>query len=135
VLLDYVQHDPDATVRQWAVEGMRYLGTDEALDALFEIFVSDPSYQVRDRAGCNISDCGNFKRTQRMRMVPKFISLAADPNVNGQMHNWSFMALHEIIGENLPNTASAWQDWYDQHGAEKSAEFEQADWWQVNGDE
>jgi hypothetical protein len=135
VLLDYAKYDSDAAVRQWAVEGMRYLGTDEALDELFEIFVSDPSYQVRDRAGCNISDCGNFKRAQRMRMVPRFISLAADSSVNGQMHNWCFMALHEITGENLPNTASAWQDWYDHHGAEKLAELEQADWWEINGDE
>ena len=26
VLLEYAKHDPDATVRVWAVEGMRYLG-------------------------------------------------------------------------------------------------------------
>jgi HEAT repeats len=135
VLLDYAKNDPDPTVRVWAVEGMRYLGSDEALDQLFEIFVSDSSYQVRDRAGCNVSDCGNFKRVQRMRMVPKFIALAADSSVNGQMHQWSFMALHEITGESLPNTVDAWQNWYDQHGAEKLAEFEQSDWWQVNGDE
>ena len=31
VLLDYAKHDPDAGVRQWAVEGMRYLAKDEAL--------------------------------------------------------------------------------------------------------
>lgn len=135
VLLDYAQHDSDSTVRQWAVEGMRYLGTDEALDQLFEIFTSDSSYQVRNRAGCNISDCGNFKRAQRMRMVPKFLTLVSDSGSNPQMRNWGFLALHEITGENLPSNASAWQDWYDQHGAEKLAQFQQADWWQVNGDE
>lgn len=135
VLLDYAKHDPNETVRFWAVEGMRYLGTDEALDELFESFTTDPSMQVRDRAGCNISDCGNFKHTQRMRMLPKFLELAADPNTSPQMRNWSFLALHEITGENLPNTASAWQNWYDQHGAEKLAQFEHAPWWQVNGDE
>jgi HEAT repeat protein len=135
VRLDYARHDPNETVRLWAVEGMRYLGTDEALDELFDSFTSDPSMQVRNRAGCNISDCGNFKHTQRMRMVPKFLELAADPNTSSQMRNWSFLALHEITGENLPNNASAWQSWYDQHGAEKLAEFEHAPWWQVNGDE
>ncbi|HKW16347.1 MAG TPA: hypothetical protein VJO35_02440 [Terriglobales bacterium] len=134
-LLDYAKNNSDVTVRVWAVEGVRYLGTDEALDQLFEIFTSDSSYQVRDRAGCNISDCGNFKRSQRMRMVPKFLELVADSGANSQMRNWAFLALHEITGESLPNTASAWQTWYDQHGAEKLAEFEQADWWQVNGDE
>ncbi len=66
VLLDYAKHDPDATVRVWAVEGMRYLGTDEALDQLFDSFVNDKSEMVRNRAGCNVSDCGNFKRAQRM---------------------------------------------------------------------
>ena len=135
VLLDYAKHDPDQNVRYWAVEGMRYLSTDEALDELFESFTTDPSMQVRDRAGCNISDCGNFKHTQRMRMVPKFLELAAAANTSPQMRNWSFLALHEITGENLPSDASAWQSWYDQHGAEKLAEFEQAPWWQVNGDE
>ena len=135
VLLDYAKHDPDATVRVWAIEGMRYLGTDEALDQLFDSFVSDSSNQVRDRAGCNVSDCGNFKRTQRMRMVSKLITLAADPSTTPQMRNWSFLALREITDENLPNDGSAWQNWNDEHGAEKLAQFEQADWWQVRGDE
>lgn len=135
VLLDYAKHDPNQTVRLWAVEGMRYLGTDEALDQLFDSFVNDASMQVRDRAGCNVSDCGNFKRAQRMRMVPNFLDLSANPGTSPQMRNWSFLALHEITGENLPNNADAWRNWYDQHGAEKLAQFEQADWWHVNGDE
>lgn len=135
VLLDYAKHDPDARVRQWAVEGMRYLGTDEALDQLFEIFTSDSSMQVRDRAGCNVSDCGNFKRTQRMRMVPLLLTLVADSSASAQMRSWGFLALHEITDQNLPNNAAAWQHWYDQHGTEKLAELEQSDWWQVHGDE
>ena len=134
-LLEYAKHDPNSMVRVWAVEGMRYLGTDEALDQLFDSFVNDPSEQVRDRAGCNVSDCGNFKRAQRMRMVPNLISLTQDPNTTPQMRNWSFLALHEITDENIPNDASAWQNWYDQHGSEKLVKFEQADWWQVRGDE
>jgi HEAT repeats len=135
VLLEYAKHDPDATVRVWAVEGMRYLGTDEALDQLFDSFVNDHSNRVRDRAGCNVSDCGNFKRAQRMRMVPKLISLATDPGAAPQMRSWSFMALQGITDENLPNDASAWQSWYDQHGNEKLAQFEQSERWQVRGDE
>ena len=135
VLLDYAKHDPDANVRVWAVEGMRYLGTDEALDQLFDSFVNDPSEQVRNRAGCNVSDCGNFKRTQRMRMVSKLISLAADAGTTPQVRSWSFLALHEITDEALANDALAWQNWYDEHGNEKLAQFEQADWWQVRGDE
>jgi len=135
VLLDYAKHDPDAYVRQWAVEGMRYLGKDEALDDLFESFTQDPSSSVRERAGCNLSDCGNFTRAQRMRMVPEFIDLVADPNINPQMRNWSYMALHEITNANVPSDPQAWRNWYHDHGSEKLAQFEKLDWWKVNGDE
>jgi HEAT repeats len=135
VLLEYAKNDPDANVRQWAVEGMRYLGTDEALDELFESFTQDPSMNVRDRAGCNISDCGNFKRTQRMRMVPKLIDVVSDSSTNGQMRGWCFMALIGITEENLPATAEAWKTWYTEHGNEKMARFTSLPWWQVRGDQ
>ncbi len=135
VLLNYAKNDPNPQVRQWAVEGMRYLGTDEALDQLFDSFTHDPSNAVRDRAGCNVSDCGNFMRKQRMRMVPKLIELAADPQTTPQMRNWTFLALHEITDETLPADAAAWQHWYSQHGDEKMAEFEQMEWWKIRGDQ
>ncbi|HJX96844.1 MAG TPA: HEAT repeat domain-containing protein, partial [Candidatus Acidoferrum sp.] len=135
VLLEYAKHDADPYVRQWAVEGMRYLGKDEALDELFESFTQDPSDSVRNRAGCNLSDCGNFKRAQRMRMVPKFIDLVADSNTNAQMRGWSYMALHEITDANVPADPQAWKNWYRDHGAKKVAEFERLEWWQVRGDE
>jgi hypothetical protein len=43
--------------------------------------------------------------------------------------------LHEITDANVANDTTAWQNWYDQHGSEKLVQFEQADWWQVRGDE
>jgi hypothetical protein len=135
VLLDYARNDKDATVRQWAVEGMRYLGKDEVLDELFTSFTEDPATTVRDRAGCNISDCGNFMRKQRMRMAPKFIDLAMNSRTSPQMRNWCFLALQEITDEKLPADAIAWSRWYQEHGAEKMAQFERLDWWQVRGDE
>jgi len=135
VLLEYAKHDADPYVRQWAVEGMRYLSKDEALDELFESFTQDPSDSVRNRAGCNLSDCGNFTRAQRMRMVPKFIDLVADSNTSAQMRGWSYMALHEITDANVPADPQAWKNWYRDHGAEKLAEFERLEWWQVRGDE
>jgi len=135
VLLEYAKHDADPYVRQWVVEGMRYLGKDEALDELFESFTQDPSDSVRNRAGCNLSDCGNFTRAQRMRMVPKFIDLVADSNTSAQMRGWSYMALHEITDANVPADPQAWKNWYRDHGAEKLAEFERLEWWQVRGDE
>jgi hypothetical protein len=134
-LLSYARNDRDPTVRQWAVEGMRFLGKDEVLDELFISFTEDPSANVRDRAGCNISDCGIFTRKQRMRMVPQLIALALNPRTTPQMRNWTFMALREITDENLPADAVVWSRWYQDHGAEKMAEFERLDWWQVRGDE
>jgi hypothetical protein len=135
ILVDYAKNDPDPQVRQWAVEGMRFLGTDEALDQLFDSFTHDPSNAVRNRAGCNVSDCGNFKRKQRMRMVPQLIDLAADAQTTPQMRNWTFLALQEITDASVPANASAWQNWYAQHGAEKMAEFERLEWWRVRGDQ
>jgi hypothetical protein len=135
VLLDYAKHDPDASVRQWAVEGMRYLGKGEALDELLESFTQDPSNSVRERAGCNISDCGNFTRLQRMRMAPKFLDLVSDPATNAQMKTWCYMALREITDANVPGDPQAWRTWYGLHGAGKLAEFERLDWWRVRGDE
>jgi hypothetical protein len=135
VLLDYAKHDPDATVRLWAVEGMRYLGKDEALDELWESFTQDPSMSVRERAGCNISDCGNFTRLQRMRMVPKLIDLFSDASMSPQMRAFCIMGLREITGEAVPGGAEGWRTWYSQHGAEKLAEFERLEWWQVRGEE
>ena len=133
-IVDYAQHDRDATTRQWATEGLRFAGTDEALDDLFGIFTHDAAFSVRDRAGCNISDCGIFKREQRMRMVPRLIDLVSDPHQNAQMRNWSLIALREITDENLPPDAMAWRKWYRERGSAKQAQFAALDWWQVRGD-
>jgi len=135
VLWNYARNDPDAIVRQWAVEGLRFLGKDEVLDELFISFTEDPSNSVRDRAGCNISDCGIFTRKQRMRMVPQLIDLALNPRTTGQMRTWTFLALQEITDVNLPADALAWSRWYQEHGAEKMTEFERLEWCQVRGDE
>ncbi|HVH86280.1 MAG TPA: HEAT repeat domain-containing protein, partial [Terriglobales bacterium] len=134
-LLDYAHSDPDAQVRQWATEGLGFVGTDQALDSLFDIFVSDPSYNVRDRAGCNMAEGGDFTRKQRMRIFPKFLELAENSTTNSQMRNWSFLAMQEITEVNLPSDAKVWRNWYEEHGVEKLAEFESLPEWQVRGDE
>ena len=134
-LLNYARNDKDPSVRQWAVEGLRFLAKDEILDELYTSFTEDPSMKVRDRAGCNLANCGLFTRKQRMRMVPKLIELAADQKTSAQMRSWSFLALQEITDANVPADALAWNRWYADHGAEKIAEFERLEWWQVRGDE
>ena len=109
--------------------------TQQAISTEIVAQASKPCAETRDRAGCNISDCGVFTRKQRMRMVPKFIELASQPNLSPQMRGWCFMALREITDENLPSDADAWNRWHADHGAERMAEFERIEWWQVRGDE
>jgi len=133
-ILDYARNNSDPTARQWATEGLSFVGTDEALDELFQIFTQDPSFAVRDRAGCSISDCGLFERKQRFRFVPSLIDLVSDPHANPQMRNWSFMALREITDENLPADAVAWRSWNKDKGDAKRAQFTALEWWQVRGD-
>ncbi|HEU5451279.1 MAG TPA: HEAT repeat domain-containing protein [Terriglobales bacterium] len=134
-LSDRALHDDDATARQWAVEGLRFFKTDEALEVLYQSFTTDPSFAVRDRAGCNVSDCGIFTRAQRMRFVPKLIELSADPTLQPQMRSWVFMALGEVTNAPVPANTEAWRSWYQQHGAEKEREFAALPWYQVRGDE
>ncbi len=135
VLREHALHDSDEKGRLWAVEGLRFLETDEALDTLWEAFTSDASFAVRNRAGCNISDCGVFRREQRMRFVPKLIAVAGDVSQNQQMRTWCFMALREITGASLPDGSRAWNQWYVEHGQETLEDFQRQPWYQVRGDQ
>ncbi|HET9743248.1 MAG TPA: HEAT repeat domain-containing protein [Terriglobales bacterium] len=133
-LLDYAHNDSSVQVRQWAVEALGLLGTDEALNELFEFFSTDPSLAVRDRAGCNLSGCGNFTRRQRMTIFPKILAIAEDPKTAPQVRNWAFLAMGEITNVGLPSDATAWRRWYDEHGPEKQAEFASLPEWRVRGE-
>jgi len=136
VLLDYAKHNPDATVRLWAVEGMRYLGSGEALDQLFESFINDPVVSGPRTSGRKSLRVRQFfTRQQRMRIVPKLLSVIASPTTAPQLREWSFLALHQITDQNLPNQVAPWQRWYEEHGRETLAQFEHQDWWRVRGDE
>ena len=118
VLRDRALSDPDPVVRQWSVEGLRFFNTDDALDVLYQSFTHDSSYTVRDRAGCNVSDCGIFTLARRMRLVPRLIELADDRSLTTQMRQWVFMALRVITDVSLPENASARRSWYAQHGTQ-----------------
>jgi len=135
VLANYARYDQNAGVRQWAVEGMRFLGKDEVLDELFTSFTEDPAASVRDRAGCNISDCGIFTRKQRMRIVPRLLDLAMNPRTTGQMRSWTFLALQEITDEKSACGRARLEPLVSGTRLRKMAEFERLDWWQIRGDE
>ena len=133
-ILDYARNNSDPSARQWATEGLSFVGSDAALDELFDIFTHDPSFAVRDRAGCNVSDCGIFERKQRLKMVPRLIDLVSGTDVDPRMRTWSFMALREITDENLPDDPAAWSSWYKYRADAKRSQFAALDWWQVRGD-
>jgi hypothetical protein len=135
MIKQFALHDPDAKVRQWAVEGLRFFNTEQALAVEWESFTTDPSNDVRDRAGCNVSDCGIFTRKMRFIYVPKLIELLDDPKQSAQMHSWAAMALTEITDANMANNRRAWEQWYAANAKSKAAEFDSIPWYQVRGDE
>jgi hypothetical protein len=134
-LSDRAQHDPDAVARQWAVEGLRFFKSDKALDLMYSAFTSDPSLTVRDRAGCNLSDCGIFTRAQRIQYLPKLVELSGDPALSPQMRTWVFMALRGITDESIADDARAWREWNELHGAERARQFAALPWYEVKGDQ
>jgi hypothetical protein len=47
ILLEFIQ-DPDENTRQWAVNALAMLGTDDIIDPLLETLGRDPSMVVRE---------------------------------------------------------------------------------------
>jgi hypothetical protein len=47
-------HDDNVNVRYWAVEGLAYLGADQTIEPLLQIFHDDPSPMIRERAACGL---------------------------------------------------------------------------------
>jgi len=76
-------HDPNVTVRHWAVEGLAYLGMDETIAPLLEVFHDDPSPDVRERAACGLSQSGMLSEKQRRAAVPRLLDYAEDRSLDG----------------------------------------------------
>ncbi len=105
--------DDNPEIRQWAVEGMSYLGTDDSIDPLMKAFHDDPSPIVRERAACSLAQSGMLVKQQRQTIVPRLLVYASDPSLDAATHGWVFQALRDITAQALPNDAAAWQKWYD----------------------
>ena len=120
-------HDPDEQTRFWAVEGLAHIGTDNTIATFLDVFRSDPSDNVRERAGCSLAKSGMLTRAQRMQAVSGLIDLSADESLDTSTHSWVFQALREITDENLPNDTTQWRLWYTQHGSERLGQFQKAD--------
>ena len=105
--------DENVNVRYWAVEGLAYLGTDETIQPLLDVFHDDDSSMIRERAACGLAQSGMLTREQRMKAVPRFIAFTSDGALDEQTRSWAFQALRDITGQNLPHDSAAWQAWFD----------------------
>jgi hypothetical protein len=96
------------------VEGLAYLGTDETIVPLLEIFHNDPSRMIRERAACGLAQSGMLSEKQRRSAVPKLLDFTDDPALDQETRTWVFQALRDITGQSLPHDAAAWRSWF--HG-------------------
>jgi len=103
--------DPNVNVRYWAVEGLAYLGTDQVIDPLLEVFHDDPSAMIRERAACSLAQSGMLNEAQRWRAVPRFLELTTDGALDAETRRWVFQALRDITGQTLPPDPWAWRRW------------------------
>ncbi len=105
-------HDSNENIRYWAVEGLSYLGTDETIAPLLQVFHDDPSATIRERAACGLAQSGMLSEKQRRSAVPKLLDFADDPSLDRQTHEWVFQALRDITGQSLPHDVTLWRNWY-----------------------
>jgi len=113
--LDYLLRwvsDPDDATRQWAVEGIAMLGTDDAIAQLLRVFHDDPSHVIRERAACGLAQHGMLSARQRFTAIPELLRFADDPALDGTTHRWVFQALADISGERFGYDLNAWRDWW-----------------------
>jgi HEAT repeat protein len=106
-------HDQNVNIRYWAVEGLAYLGTDETIAPLLQVFHDDPSPMIRERAACGLAQSGMLSEKQRRSAVPQLLAFADDASLDPDTHKWVFQALRDITGQSLPHDPAAWRDWYN----------------------
>ena len=104
--------DDNENVRYWAVEGLAYLGTDETIQPLLDLFHDDPSPKIRERAACSLAQSGMLDERQRRSAIPRLLDFAEDGSLDGQTREWVYQALRDITGQSLPHEGAAWRQWY-----------------------
>ena len=94
-ILLYV-NDPDPAARSGAINALGLLGTENTIAPLLQIFRSDSSYDLRERAACNLADSGLLSRELRKKAVPELQRMNEDTNLDQRMKTWVGQALREI---------------------------------------
>jgi hypothetical protein len=105
-------HDPNVNIRYWAVEGLAYLGTDETIAPLLQVFHDDPSPMIRERAACGLAQSGMLSESQRRTAVPQLLNFTDDSSLDAETRKWVYQALRDITGQTLPHDPTAWRNWY-----------------------
>ena len=109
-------HDPDETMRAYAVIGLGLLATDNSIAPLLDVFRNDPSANVREGAACAIAQSGMFREEQRLNAVPGLLNMMDDASLDAATRGWVFQALQDITGAGLGANPAAWRDWWSHHG-------------------
>jgi HEAT repeat protein len=109
-------HDPEAATRGSAINGMGLLGAENTIAPLLEVFHSDPSTDLRERAAWNLADSGMLSRELRQKAVPELVRFSQDPNLDAMTRKWVFQALREITQQKIGNDPSGWVGWYGSQG-------------------
>ncbi|MCA1651891.1 MAG: HEAT repeat domain-containing protein, partial [Acidobacteria bacterium] len=110
-------HDANVNIRYWAVEGLAYLGTDETIAPLLDIFHDDPSPMIRERAACGLAQSRMLSERQRRTAVPRLLNFADDRSLDAETRKWVYQALRDITGQTLPHESAAWRSWFSPRGA------------------
>ena len=106
-------HDDNVNIRYWAVEGLSYLGTEETIAPLLQVFHDDSSQMIRERAACALAQSGMLSEKQRRSAVPKLLDFSEDSSLDPETRKWVFQALRDITGQTLPHDTAAWRQWYN----------------------
>ena len=112
-------HDPDPEARSSAINGLGLLGTPNTIAPLLDAFRNDTSFDLRERAACNLADSGMLSRELRRQAVPELVRFAEDPNLDATTKKWVFQALREITEQSLGDDPSAWVRWYGAHANQR----------------
>lgn len=115
-LLSFV-HDPAGDTRAAAINGLGLLGTENTIALLLEVLRWDQSFDLRERAACNLADSGMLSREVRQKAVPELIRFAQDETLDATTRKWVFQALREIAQQKLPDDSAAWARWYSSRPA------------------
>lgn len=110
-LVDYLK-DPAEENRRWAVNALGMLGTDDIVEPLIDVFRTDPSPDVRERAACNLAESGMLTKDQRRKVIPYLLPMTDDASLDNQTRGWVYQALREISGEDHGTEPARWRNWW-----------------------